>query len=292
MLAVMIGGTALVLWIGPAWPTYDAYDPQPSRPLETPWLTNEAAAQIVGPYGTLGPLFDGVALGGPAPSRETRDRIAAFARANQVGLDLEVVAGTLVAVRFDVKYGGCCGYEGADVLALRMQRPQEGHCGGPRWWINDWLVTSESGITLRAQVRVNRVKARWERTATVPELLDRADRLLGMRTSEIDLADDHWNRNPAYPDRYTVEMPFSFAGYPIGPQRYDHQGLKLRAERGAIVEVSLVLGSSADPTEIEAIMKPRWGRARRITETTWTWRTSDRVVTVEHDQTEITIATR
>ena len=35
---------------------------------ERPWLTPEAAAQIIGPGGSLGPLFAGVELGGPAPS--------------------------------------------------------------------------------------------------------------------------------------------------------------------------------------------------------------------------------
>jgi hypothetical protein len=292
MLAVMIVGTALLLLLGPGWPSAAAYDPTPSPATETPWLTKEAAAQIIGPDGTLGPLFEDVALGGPAPSRAARERIAAFARANHVALDLEVVEDTLVAVRFDVEFGGCCGYEGADVLALRMGRPKHGNCGGPKEWNDDWNMTSERGITLRGRVRFNRVLVRWERTATLAEVLDRADRLLGMKTSAIDRADDHWRETA--PDQYLFEMPYEFVGFAVNTgagllNRHD-LGLQVRAERGTIVEVSVVLDSQP-PSDVETTMKARWGRVR-ISDDVWTWRTSDRVVTTTGSPTKITIAAR
>src|SRR5687768_5811942 len=105
-----------------AWGARDRGKP-PAPPTrapvaETPWLSKEAASQIVGPGGTLGPLFANVMLGGLAPSAEERARIAEFASANRVKIDLEVDDDELVAIRFDVTYGGCCGYEGAEVLAL------------------------------------------------------------------------------------------------------------------------------------------------------------------------------
>jgi hypothetical protein len=74
-------------------------------------------------------------------------------------------------VRFAVTFGGCCGYEGADVLALRLSRPQtETCCGcGRGTWIDDWAITSDAGVYMRASVRVNHVAVRWQRALALPE---------------------------------------------------------------------------------------------------------------------------
>jgi hypothetical protein len=69
------------------------------RSPERPWLTREAAAQVVRDDGGLGPLFDGLTLGGPPPSPALRARLAAFEAANDVHLGVEIGEGVVVAVR-------------------------------------------------------------------------------------------------------------------------------------------------------------------------------------------------
>ena len=127
MLAAMVAGTVAVI---AGVPRREPAPPGRAHPSvgarERPWLTREATAQIVTVDGSLGPLFAGVELGGPPPTPDVRARINAFARANQVEIELDVADDTLVAVRFAVSFGGCCGYEAADVLALRLGRPDTG----------------------------------------------------------------------------------------------------------------------------------------------------------------------
>jgi hypothetical protein len=189
MLVAMAIGTVAMVWVVSR---HAAPEHAPrSRPhrIESPWLTHEAAAELIGPDGTLGPLFAEVTLGGLAPEPEVRAQIDEFARANGVQVRFEIVDDELVAIRLDVSFGGCCGYEGADVLALRLQRPSTGRCfpiyfGQHDTWINDWS-RSEDGINMHASVRVNRVAVRWERDDTLPELLERADRLVGVTTAAV-----------------------------------------------------------------------------------------------------------
>jgi hypothetical protein len=296
LFGAMVAGAALVILVGAhSHRSGEDHEASPEPPLEAPWLSAKAAAELVGPDGSLGPLFDGVSLGGPAPSREARARIAAFARANRVEIDLEVVDHELAAVRFAVTFGGCCGYEGADVMSLRMGRPRTSECCGcEKEWIDDWAVTSDTGVHMRARVRVNRVLVRWERTTTLPDVLQRADGLLGMRVADARRsAGDHWKEID--PDRYLLEMPYEFARYWGGPgsrlrNRHD-LGLQVRAESGTIVEVSLAPNIDVDGAEIATLTKPLWGRSR-IIEDTYTWRTSDRIVTVESSPTKLTIARR
>ena len=295
MLCAMLAGSALCLWLG-------ARDPEPERAThvqvrpERPWLTHEAAAQIVGPDGTLGPLFAGVELGGPAPSPGVAARIAEFARANDVRLDLEVVDGALAAVRFDVSYSGCCGYEGADTLAMRLGRQSTGGCCvcGPDTWINDWAAAGEGGIQWRVHVRVNRVTVRWERTPTLPELVERADGMLGLETSAVRrAAGDRWNE--LEPDRYSVDVALPLPGRgSVQLRSHGDLGVELLAQRGRIVQVSLALRGIDDEAAkaLPTLLRARWGSPRVKDQHTWMWWTSDRVITAERDATQLTIAKR
>ncbi|MGE5187027.1 MAG: hypothetical protein ACM31C_33480, partial [Acidobacteriota bacterium] len=180
MWLTMVAGTAAAVWLVPR----HAGRPQPpvqDQPYDPHWLTREASAQVIGEDGTPGPLFAGVYLGGPAPSDAARARIAEFARRNHVAIELDVADDSVQAIRFDVTFGGCCGYEAADVLALRMHRPHTGGCCvcGADSWSDDWATTSDDGIYTRARVRVNRVAVRWERVLAPGELVERADALVG-----------------------------------------------------------------------------------------------------------------
>jgi hypothetical protein len=254
--------------------------PIPRAPLERPWLTPDAAAQIIGADGSLGPLFEGVELGGPAPSPTVRARIAAFASAHNVSIDLEVAEGTLTAVRFDVTFGGCCGYEGADVLARRLGRPRlGGGCMGTEpYWVDDWGIAGEDGIHVRARVRVNRVMVRWERQLGVVELLERADRLLGANAVEVARdAGDRWIEIEAN-RRYRLETP-----YPIDPLRRwhpDDMGIQVVVASGRIIELSFSVHDE-DGHSTRRLRK-HWGRPKIIDEMR-TWRTSDRIMIADRD---------
>lgn len=259
---------------------------------EVPWLSKEAAAQIVAEDGNLGPLFTGLSLGGLAPSAEERERIARFARDNRVQIDLEVADDELVAIRFDVTYGGCCGYEGAEVLALRAHRPYlDGGCfGGPRTWLNNWAVGYDDGTYLRARVDHNRAVFRWERTLTTEEVLARAEAVLGTDTAKVArAAGDRWSTTAT--GVRVLEVP-----YVQGPwesaQRSD-LGLSVTAERGRVVELAVVLRGTFDH-RVEDILRARWGRPT-VRDTTWTWRKGDRVIVAEVDGGEsatVTLRTR
>lgn len=181
-LGVMVAGTTLVVLAG-SRPASEPRAPVTRRPSEAPWLSREAASQIIGSRGGLGPLFEGIELGGPAPSAGVRARIAQFARANNVKIELEIAEDEVAAVRFEVMFGGCCGYEGADVLALRLDRPTaQDCCGCEKSWLDDWAITTDDGAVLRARVRVNRVSVRWERPLTVDDLVERRTRIVDSRS--------------------------------------------------------------------------------------------------------------
>jgi hypothetical protein len=299
MLGAMLAGTVLVVFLGAR------RDPSPPPPPpvlhdEVPWLSKEAAAQIVDPNGSPGPLFAHLHLGLPVPA-EAQARIAEFAKANNVEIKLEIVEGSLAAIRFSVSYGGCCGYEGADVLAVRMGRPETGNCCvcGPNTWINDWTTVSDDGVHMRGRVRINRVSARWEKVATFAEIIERADSLLGANRDAIaHSAGDHWyeiepNR------RFLIEIPFPVAssndyGSPPRLENRRDIGLFVTAQAGVITEVSFLLRegyrSDDSPSAIPKLLEARWGQPR-ISDGTWTWRKGDRVVSasVESYSTDITI---
>jgi hypothetical protein len=298
ILAFMLAGTTLAIYFGAR---RDEPPPSPAPVVhdEKPWLTKEAAAQIVLPGGDLGPLFKDVRIGLPVTA-EAQARIAEFAKANDVDIQLEVADGDLVAIRFSVSYGGCCGYEGADVLAHRMGRPETGVCCvcGPNYYFNDWTSVSEDGVHMRAKVRVNRVLVRWEKIATNLQLLDRAESLIGAdRDALAKSAGDHWyviepNR------RFLLEVPFSIPtgndyGSPPRLEDRNDMGMFLTAHAGVITEVSVSLrepyNAGEANTDLPTMLKARWGRPKTGEYGDMTWRTPDRVVTASPDSSTIKV---
>lgn len=288
MLAVMIAGSALVLYAGARREAAHEVPEVREPSHERAWLTPEAASEVFGAPGELGPLFEGVVLGGPAPSPEARARIAAFARANNVEIDLDMVDGTLAAIRFDVTFGGCCGYEGADVLARRLGRPRTYECCGcSSDWVDDWTFSNDS-MHMRARVRVNRVAVRWEKTISLPELLDRAEALLGQNAEAVAVAaGDKW-----LDDRGThlLDVP-----YPVVPSRIASSaaelGLEVTTDAGRISDVKFAVSDRAEPGRVEvlaAARRARWGRPRGPRDR-WTWRRADRVITADVTEGPVSI---
>lgn len=296
MLVAMVAGTTVVMFAGARGSTPHRGTQTPTRSPEQPWLTHEAAAQIIAPDGSLGPLFSGVELGAPVPAT-ARARIAEFARKNHVTIDLETTDDQLAAVRFDVTFSGGVGYEGADVLALRLGRQSTGVCCvcGPDTWIDDWSVELEGGMHVRAAVRVNRVTARWEKTATLAELLDHAERLVGRPAESVrQEAGDRWIE--VEPNHYLIEMPFNFryGGSAIGySQQLSHThdyGIQVTVERDRIAEVSVTLHDQA--TELRTLLRSRWGRPAARRDDTSTWRTRAQTRTAELWDFDSTITIR
>lgn len=293
---ILVGAMVTASVLAVAWGARDRDAPAPpvsARPIaEVPWLSKEAAAQIVAEDGNLGPLFVGLSPGGPAPSAEQRERIARFARDNRVQIDLEVADDELVAIRFDVTYGGCCGYEGAEVLALRAHRPRfGGGCsGGPSTWLNNWAVWYDDGTYLRARVAHNRAVFRWERRLTTEEVLARAEAVLGKDIAKVArAAGDRWSTSAT--GTRVLEVP-----YVQGPWEFAQQsdfGLSITAERGRVVELGVVLRGTYEH-RVEDILRARWGRPT-VRDTTWTWHRGDRVIEAELYEAEsatVTLRTR
>lgn len=303
MLGAMVAGTALVMLVGARHAPVAKMPSPPARVAEAePWLTAEAAAQIVGEHGKLGPLFAGLELGGPAPSADVRERIEKFARANHVELELEIVDAQLTSVRFAVTYAGCCGYEPADVLALRLDRPSTGHCCvcGDDTWINDWALANED-LYMRASVRVNRVEVRWAPRLKLPELLARANALIGMDASSVRAAaGERWQVRYVSSGLYGVPdvaatffaVPYASARYPLDYPIYlgylgwpDEGWARVTIEDGRIAEVSLVVRDLGEEGESRAdalkALRSTWGRPSVRRRNLWTWRANDRSVTAE-----------
>jgi hypothetical protein len=301
MLCAMVAGTALVMLVGARREPSASKASAPRRVEAQPWLSKEAAAQIVGADGRLGPLFAGVELGGPAPSIEVRERIEKFARSNHVDIQLEIVDAELASVRFAVSYAGCCGYEGADVLALRLRRPSTGGCCvcGPDTWINDWAFASDDGTYMRASVRVNRVEVRWERTLNLTGLLERANSLLGSDATRVRaVARERWETRHV-PSRFYgepdeahafVAMPYARRDYPadlpIDLRSNEDFGVQLGVQNGRIAEVSFAMRELGDQSDdafkaATKALRSTWGRPLARSHDKWTWRTADRTITAE-----------
>jgi hypothetical protein len=285
----MIVGTAVIIAVGSRL-AEPARDPvaAPKRPIEKPWLSREATAQIIAPGGGLGPLFAGAELGGPAPGPEIRERIAAFARANDVRIDLDIIDDELAAVRFEVAFAGCCGYEGADGIAMKLGRPHTGVCCvcGPDTWFNDWSIVTEDGSYARTSVRVNRVVVRWEPRASVADVIERADALFGARTATARAAaGDRWiegdDHRVLYEVGYVLSSSSGWGAVPALTNRRD-LGLLLRTERGRIAEVAFDLQIAEPDTsaDVRKALRRRWGHPH-IKDTTWTWHTANRSITAE-----------
>lgn len=295
LMAGLVVGTGLFVLVAATW---QPPDPEPAPTIvhdEPAWLTKDAAARILGPNGTLGPLFEGATLGGSAPSPATRARIAAFAKANHVDIGLEIKEDELRAVTFEVVFGGCCGYEGADVLAMRMGRPRFSECCGcDREWINDWVANTDDGAHMRARVRINRVSARWQPMTSLPELLDRAERMIGQRAAAIGRAEGANWREVVPGTKYLLETPFPFVrdpGWINSPQLEARRdlGLAVRVDAGAITEVSFAMPELDD--DALAVFDKRWGKSRD-TDDGRMWRKPGRVITTGTYPTTITIAGR
>jgi hypothetical protein len=290
MLVAMVGGAALVVFLSTrrTEPVYEETVPTPRA--DDSWLTREATAQLFGPEGTLGPLFEGVTLGGPAPSPEVRKRIEDFAHKNKVEIGLDVEGDRLAAVRVVVTFGGCCGYEGADTLSLKLGRRSTGFCCvcGPDTWINDWTIAREDGTFMHGHVRVNEVSARWQKTLTTPEMIDTAEKLVGMNALELrDRAPDRWSTLESGRS-FRYEVPYPFVPFlDLGaetPMTSRHDlGMVLVVDHGIIDEVSFALRGlgEAEAKALNAELRKRWGKPRLSGDflDTQTWQPPGRTVT-------------
>ncbi len=252
---------------------------------ERPWLTRDAQDELIGANGTLGPLFAGVTLGGPPPSAEQRAAIAQFAKRNGVDIRLEVHDDTLVAVRASITFGGCCGYEGVDVLGRRLSRPNINVRIDDNDYIpgDDWAYAPEPGVHVRFHTHVNTLAVRWEPALTTDEVLDQVEALIGTPIGKVKRhAGDRITETQ--PQSYTLELPYD-AERPPPEGRY-LPGMHVQTLGGVVTEVELdVLGeppAGEDPPPIETLLRARWGRPHVDTETgTWSWRREGRVITAD-----------
>lgn len=289
MLIAMVGGAALTVFLGTRRGDPPKELPPAHSPVEDPWLTNEAAAQLIGSGGQLGPLFKDVTLGGPVPSPEIRQRIEKFAADNRVKIDLEVADNKLNAVSLAVVYGGCCGYEGADVLSLKLGRRSTGVCCvcGEDTWIDDWTLGLDNGTFLHGRVRTNRVNARWEKTATIPQVLAVAESLLGKNALELrDKAGDRWRVTEAA-NYFHYEVPYPFVPYlDIGAgtpkSARDDLGMTLYVEGGVIEEVSAGFAFYEEDGEkkLKSALRERYGRPRTVDDVQ-TWQVPAAIVSMD-----------
>jgi hypothetical protein len=283
MLWTMIAGSVAVMLIAARRPD-PRPAPTPPRAHERPWLSREAILQIIGPDGP-GPLFAGAELGGSPPTPEVRARIAEFAKANDVEINFEVVGGELVAVRFAVTFGGCCGYEGADTVGRQLGRVRtESCCECSPEWADDWVKTLEDGVHIRVHVHVNRIEVRWERAVSLAGLLDSTEGVLGKTRASVSAsAADRWTE--VMEDRYLLEVPYPFdlTESAISASLYAREDLGARVEtdHGRVGQVSFVLRYFGDSEQLETQLRARWGRPRVVAKDpeTWTWRTRDREIT-------------
>ena len=286
-VAGMLAGTALVIALGGRErPEAEAAQVTPPAVTEPPWLSREAGSQLIGPGARPGPLFDGVHLGGLAPSPEVRARIDAFARANDIDVDDEIVT----AVRVEVAFRGGYGYEGADVFALRLNRRHTGGCGSPRVWVDDWVYALEDGIHLRARVVENKVIARWQPLLTSDGMLDEAEALLGRdRAAVARAAGDRWRE--LEPSKYLLELPY--AG-DEGYWRPSHLGVTATTHAGRIHELTVPVRTDyGDPAgrTVREILEARWGNPR-VRDDVATWTRPDRVITAELEAWNPTVTMR
>ena len=252
-------------------------DPAPARPRiarahERPWLTRAAMHELVADGGGLGQVFGDLTIGGPAPSPATRARIAEYARSHDLSIRLETDHDELAAVRLGVTFGGCCGYEGADAFASMLHRTQIYtccDCGGTP--ANEWSATSDDGLMIRGTVHVNHLEVRWEAAATLDDVLDRAEAVLGEPRATVRArAGDRWHDIGL--DRAELEVPYPFVpdGYPVA------LGVGLTITRGRIAEITMMLrGSESD--EVVDMLRKRYGRPH-VADDVSTWRTRERVI--------------
>ena len=168
---------------------------------------------------------------------------------------------------------------------------------GPDTWLDDWSVAVDDDVRARARVRVNRLTVRWERTASLPDLLERADGLLGAERAAVRAAaGDRWiELEEGHLYRLEVAYPFASnldVSAMTPPRDREDLGVAALAEGGRITQVSFVLRDLDEDavTALRAALRARWGRGRTRDDET-TWRESDRTITAELDGelTRITI---
>lgn len=257
---------------------------------EKPWFSKEAADQVFGADNQLGPLFTGIVLGGSPPSAEIRAQIAAFARANDVQIDFEVDDDELVAVRFDVTFGGCCGYEGVDKLARGLGRPGNGGgCGMPFFFYDNWAIAHDDGTHFRARVRVNRLSVRWEKALALEDVLARAEAALGAdRAVLADAAGDRFTTLESG-KRFLLEAPYRYSD--TGEWRPSralpaNRGIELVTSQRFVTEVSF----TTDEERARRVLRQRWGKPRtNRDDNTWTWYQRDRTITASSESDRLTV---
>ena len=281
---MIVGSVAAMVFAGRLRPDPRAATAPALRAHERPWLTREASDQIVGPGGVLGPLFADVTLGGDSPSPETRARIAAFAHENNVDISFDVAHHELRAIRFGVTFGGCCGYEAADSLGARLDRPKTYGCDESRGdWVNDWSFVIE-GVHVQANVHVNRLELRWEPTLTLDEMLDRAESLVGKTKASIrEAAGDHFIESA---HGYLLEVPYPFVPYERTVDRFE-----LVFDHGIVSDVSIMVQSPSDGDLLTAL-RARWGGSRIDKDSTATWHAHDHTIkaVMDLDRGQLTIS--
>jgi hypothetical protein len=283
---MIAGSVAVMVFAGRRPDPKAAIMPAP-RAHERPWLTRDANDQIVGPGGVLGPLFADVTLGGDPPSPETRERIAEFARENHVDINFDVAHHELRAISFGVTFGGCCGYEAADSLGARLERPKK-YDGSDRRgdWVDDWSFAIE-GVHVQANVNVNRVELRWEPTITLDEMLDRAESLVGKTRASIrEVAGDHFIESVG---RYLLEVPYPFMRAESYMRSVD--GFELVFDHGRVSDVSIALQSPAD-SDLLTSLRARWGKSHIDEDSTTTWHVRNHTIKaiLDLDRARLTIS--
>lgn len=282
---LMIGGISLLAASIPR-----GHSKAPARrahKTERAWLTRDAQDQLIGADGEPGPLFAGVTLGGPDPGTEQRAAIAAFAKANNVDIRLEVRGDTLVAIRASITFGGCCGYEAVDVLGLRLSRPRIYHCNDCSDYtpVDDWAYEPEPGVHVRFHTHVNALSVRWEPALSTDEVLDTAEAMLGTSIDKVKrTAGDRiteWE-----PHDYTLELPYDREHPPFEGNMQG--GAAVHAHAGAVTQVALDVfapeppadAPADEPTPIEKLLRARYGRPHVDAETgEWSWHRHGHAIT-------------
>jgi hypothetical protein len=278
MMFAMVAGSALVIGLGRRDRT-----PPPvhaaERAAERPWLSKEAASELIGLDGGPGALFSGIDVGGRPPSPAERARVDEFAQRNDVQISFEIADDSLVAIRASVVFHGGFGYEGADVFALRLRHPHTGSCTGPDTWIDNWRYRLDDGLQVHARVDVNRVDVRWEQSLSADEAMTRADALLGMNVDKLRLvAGDRWLE--LAPHQFLLEAPLSAQG-DYWDRRAEKLGFVLTAHAGRIVEVMFDLHEVDYYEDASLALRAHWGQPKVASDDHWSWRLADREIAAD-----------